>query len=104
MPAISLIIHLDHILASSGNNTSCIKHHARNGVVVGVRIVDRPCTEVPNLSTVSIVLYMKKRIETYPDTPIRARSNEMHIVELQRSDRSCVADETAVHLSAAQIP
>jgi hypothetical protein len=50
VPSIRLIVHLYHVLACSRNNTTRIEHHASNGVVVGVGVVDRSGTEIPDLS------------------------------------------------------
>lgn len=50
MPPISLIIDLDHILACSGHNAARVEHHAGDGVVVGVRVVDGAGAEIPDLT------------------------------------------------------
>jgi hypothetical protein len=49
LPSLDLIVHLDHVLAGRADNPSRIKHHAGDGVVVGVGVVDRPCSEIPYL-------------------------------------------------------
>lgn len=47
--AIRLVIYLDHIFAGSRDDTARIEHHAGDGLVVSVGVVDGACAEVPNL-------------------------------------------------------
>ena len=49
MPSVSLVVHLDHILARGRDDAAVVEHHARDGVVVGVRVVDGACAEIPDL-------------------------------------------------------
>jgi hypothetical protein len=53
VPAIRLVIHLNYTLASCRHDASCVKHHARNGVVIGVGIRNGASPEVPDLYDVS---------------------------------------------------
>jgi hypothetical protein len=41
---------------------------------------------------------------TYAYAAVCAASDEMHVVELERSDWAGVPDEAAVNLSASQVP
>lgn len=51
---VSLVIHFHYILARCGDDAACVKHHAGDGVVVGVGIVDRASPEIPDLHNVSV--------------------------------------------------
>jgi hypothetical protein len=101
--AVGLVVYLDYRLASCRNDAAGIKHHAGDGVVVCVGVVDGASPEIPDLEQVSdgSVFY---HCMTYSYTPVCAGSNEMDVVKLQRSNRPGVAYEAAVHLTASQIP
>lgn len=45
------IVHLDYVLAGSTDNTSDIEHHAGDGIVVSIGIVDGPGAQIPDLVT-----------------------------------------------------
>jgi hypothetical protein len=51
--AVSLIVHLDYRFASCGNDVARVKHHACDGVVVGIGVEDRTGPEIPDLRRVS---------------------------------------------------
>ena len=41
---------------------------------------------------------------SYPDAPVQTPRDQMHIIKLETRYRSSVANETAMHLPAPQIP
>ena len=43
LPRLELIVHLDHVLLGCADNASAVKHHAGDGVIVGICIKDGPC-------------------------------------------------------------
>lgn len=49
LSALNLIIHLDHVFTSRADDSSCVKHHACDGVLVRVSVIYRSCTEIPYL-------------------------------------------------------
>lgn len=53
MPAVGLVVDLDDGLARGGDDAARVEHHARDGIVVGVGVVDGAGAEVPDLRRVS---------------------------------------------------
>jgi hypothetical protein len=51
--AVRLVVYLDYRLAGCRNNAAGIKHHAGDGVVVCVGVVDGASPEIPDLEQVS---------------------------------------------------
>ena len=49
LPALYLIIHLDHVLSGGADDPPGVKHHARDWIVVGISIINRASAEIPNL-------------------------------------------------------
>lgn len=49
MPPVRLVVHFRHALADCGDDAAGVEHHARDGVVVGVGVVDGAGSEVPDL-------------------------------------------------------
>ena len=49
LPSFHLIVHLYHVLGRRADDAPCVKHHACHRVVVCVCVVDRSCSEVPDL-------------------------------------------------------
>jgi hypothetical protein len=54
VPAIRFVVHLDYTLASCRNDAPCVKHHAGDGVVIGVGIRNGASPEVPDLVTLLV--------------------------------------------------
>jgi hypothetical protein len=52
--AVSLVVDLDHTFAGCRNNAARVEHHAGDGVVVGICVVDGTSPKIPDLSFVSM--------------------------------------------------
>lgn len=59
LPTLDFVIHLDHVLARGADDPPRVEHHARDGVVVRVRVVYGACPEIPYLIARS-ALYRKE--------------------------------------------
>ena len=53
MPAVGLVVDFRHALADGGHDAAGVEHHACDGAVVGVGVVDGAGAEVPDLGEVS---------------------------------------------------
>ena len=49
MPAVRLVVDFGDALADGGDDAAGVEHHARDGAVVGVGVVDGAGAEVPDL-------------------------------------------------------
>lgn len=49
LSALNLVVHFDYVLARCAYYSSCVKHHACDGVVVRVCVIYGACPEVPYL-------------------------------------------------------
>lgn len=49
LPGLELVVHLDNVLLGSGNNASVVKHHAGDGVFIGIGVEDGAGPEIPYL-------------------------------------------------------
>jgi hypothetical protein len=52
--AVGLVVDLDDALAGCGNNAARVEHHAGNGVVVGIGVVDGASPKIPDLCFISM--------------------------------------------------
>ena len=66
MAPVGLVVYLDDILAGSRHDVASVEHHAGDGVIIGVGVVDRAGAEVPYLRYVRDLLRNKPGW-TYPD-------------------------------------
>ena len=89
MPAISPVVDLGYDLACRGDDPASVKHHACDGVVVGVGVDDGAGAEVPllevGLARVSygqMVIWGGKKGRTHPYTAISTASDQVLLVEL----------------------
>jgi hypothetical protein len=49
VPAVRLVVYLGDVVAGGRHDAAAVEHHARDGRVVGVRVVDGAGAEVPDL-------------------------------------------------------
>jgi hypothetical protein len=52
--AVSLVVDLDNALTCCRDDASRVEHHAGDGVVVGICVVDGTSPKIPDLSFVSM--------------------------------------------------
>ena len=53
VPAVGLVVDFRHALAYGGHDAAGVEHHACDGAVVGVGVVDGAGAEVPDLGEVA---------------------------------------------------
>jgi hypothetical protein len=55
--AFGLVVYLDNIFASGGNNAARVEHHTCYRVVVGIGVVDGTSPEIPDLTLLVLEQY-----------------------------------------------